>query len=73
MGFAVLFYLMDMMCRIVPDIEKLKYVTPYYYSNAADIFTTGTVSKRMVGIGILVTVVTAVSAAEIYKRRDLAA
>lgn len=73
LGLAVLFYLMDMMCRIVPDIEKLKYVTPYYYSNAADIFTTGTVSKSMVGIGILVAVVTAVSAAEIYKRRDLAA
>lgn len=51
----------------------MKYVTPYYYSNAADIFTTGTVSKSMVGIGILVAVVTAVSAAEIYKRRDLAA
>lgn len=73
LGFAVLLYVMDLMCRIVPDIKNLKYVTPYYFSNATDIFTSGSVDGTMAGISIVVTVLTAILAAVIYQKRDLAA
>lgn len=73
LGFAVLLYVMDLMCRIIPDIEALKYVTPYYFSNAADIFMRGSVDGSMLGIAIGVPVVAAAGAAVIYQKRDLAA
>lgn len=73
LGFAVLLYLMDILSRVVPDIENLKYVTPYYFSNAADIFSSGEVELEMVGIGAAVMIVAIVGAFLIYERRDLAA
>ncbi|WP_277934353.1 ABC transporter permease subunit [Parablautia intestinalis] len=70
LGFAILLYGMDLMCRIVPDIERLKYVTPYYFSNAADIFINGSVDGKMAGISAAVTVVCTVAAIVFYKRKD---
>lgn len=73
LGFAVLLYVMDLMCRIVPDIENLKYVTPYYFSNATDIFTGGRIEGSMAAVSVLVTVISFGAAAMIYGKRDLAA
>lgn len=71
LGLAVLLYFADLMCRIVPDIEGLKYVTPYYFSNAADIFLSGSIDGTMLGISACVTVLSLVLAAVIYQKRDL--
>ena len=38
LGFAMLLYVADLLCRILPDMEALKYVTPFYFSNGTDIF-----------------------------------
>ncbi|XCP86318.1 ABC transporter permease subunit [Roseburia hominis] len=73
LGFAVFLYVMDLVCRLIPDMENLKYVTPYYFSNAADIFTEKAVDQVMAGIGAVVLVVSAVAAFGIYTRRDLMA
>lgn len=73
LGLAILLYLMDLLCRVLPDLEKLKYITPYYFSNASDIFLTGNIEKGMVGISIGVTIVSFIGAILIYKKRDLAA
>lgn len=73
LGFAVLLYVIDLMCRIVPDIEALKYVTPYYFSNATDIFTEGSVDGIMLCAAVGVTILTAIGAAVVYQKRDLAA
>lgn len=73
LGLAVLLYVMDLMCRVVPDLESLKYVTPYYFSNAADIFTGVAADGTAAGIGVMVTILTAAGAFIIYKKRDLAA
>lgn len=73
LGLAVLLYMADMLCRIVPDIENLKYITPYYYSNASDIFSNGEISGGMAGIGIGVMAAAVICAGVIYGRRDLRA
>lgn len=73
LGFAVLLYLMDMLSRVLPDLENLKYVTPYYFSNASDIFSDGTVDCGMLGISIGVILISLISAVVIYHKRDLAA
>lgn len=72
LGLAVLLYLMDLLSRVIPDLENLKYVTPYYFSNAADIFSTGELHAEMIGIAGAVMIVTTLGADLIYGRRDLA-
>ena len=71
LGLAMLLYMLDLLCRVLPDLENLKYVTPYYFSNAADIFSTGEIPMEMMLISVFVTVGSAAAAVIIYKKRDL--
>lgn len=73
LGVAILLFAADMMCRIIPAIENLKYVTPFYYANAADIFTEGSVDRTMAGIGAAVMLAAFGAAWRKYCRKDLAA
>ena len=60
------------MCRIIPAIENGKYLTPFYYSNAADIYTEGTIAAAPCAIGLAVTAVCAAGAWVKYTKKDLA-
>ncbi len=71
LGIAVLLYGADLLCRIVPKIENVKYITPFYYSNAVDIFVSGSIDGSLMGIGIGVAAAAGLSAWAIYGRRDL--
>lgn len=73
LGFAMLLYVLDLLCRVLPDLENLKYVTPYYFSNAADIFTSGEIHMGMAFISLGVTVVSVAVAVTVYEKRDLVA
>lgn len=70
-GIATVLFGMDMMCRIVPAIENLKYVTPFYYANAADIFADGTINAVMAAAGAVITLVCVLAALGICERKDL--
>lgn len=63
----------DMMCRIIPAIENVKYLTPFYYSNGADIFTNGEIDGGMLAIGIGMLCAAFVAAFLKYGKKDLAA
>ena len=71
LGIAILLFAADMMCRIVPAIENLKYITPFYYSNAADIFTDGKINGTMLATGIAIVFVSYAAAWGVYQRKDL--
>lgn len=73
LGLAMVLYMADLMCRVIPDLEGLKYVTPYYFSNGADIFAGGKLEGEMVVISLAVTVLAVAAAALVYGKRDLAA
>ena len=62
LGLVILMFAADMMCRIIPAIEDVKYITPFYYSNAADIFTDGSIDNVMLGIGLGIIVITFMTA-----------
>ena len=68
----MIFFAADMMCRIVPAIEDLKYITPFYYSNASDIFTNGVVEGSLFVIGAVIVVLSFVVALFWYQKKDLA-
>lgn len=73
LGIAILMFAADMMCRIIPAIEDVKYITPFYYSNASDIFTSGKMDGVMLGIGAGITIAAIVTAWFRYRDKDLAA
>lgn len=73
LGIAILFFAADMMCRIIPAIENVKYVTPFYYSNATDIYTTGEIDGVMLVIGIAITLVAFAVAMRGYCKKNLSA
>lgn len=73
LGFAMLLYVADLMCRVIPDLEDLKYATPYYFSNGADIFADKSVDGRMAVICLVITLLSAMAALVVYQKRDLAA
>lgn len=71
LGFSILLYMMDVMCRIVPDIEGMKYITPYYFANAADIFVSGSIDGLMAGVSSGIIIASAALAVFIYRKRNL--
>lgn len=71
LGFAMLLYVADLLARVLPDLEWLKYVTPYYFSNAADIFTAGKVNAPMAFIAAGAIAVSAAAALCVYRGKDL--
>lgn len=73
LGLAVLFYLMDIMCNIVPDLEFLKFFTPFYYANAAQIYSGGDSRIGFMVLGLIVAVMAAIAGGIVYKKRDMAA
>lgn len=73
LGIALLLYVVDLMCRIVPAIKNMKYITPFYFSNASDIFSDKDLDFWMVLFCILITILTFILAQVIYKKRDLMA
>lgn len=73
LGFAMVLYVGDLLCRVLPDMEGLKYVTPFYFSSGTDIFAEGSADAGLAAVAACVTVVCALGAVELYRRRDLAA
>lgn len=73
LGIALILYFCDMMLRVIDDISFLKFVTPFYYANASDIFSGSQAGAIFYIIGIIVTIVGVVGATVYYDRKNLAA
>jgi ABC-2 type transport system permease protein len=73
LGVALLLYFLDMMSRILEQLEFMKYITPFYYANSADILTTTRIDGGLLSIGMLITIACIVGGVCHYNRRDLAA
>lgn len=73
LGIVMIFYAFDLMARMIPDLKDYKLLTPFSYSNAADIFSTGDVEVGAFALGMVVMVVGVVVAYVKYGKKDLAA
>lgn len=71
LGVAMIFFAMDILCRVIPAIEDLKYVTPFYYCNATDIFTDVKLSAASMVIAVCLIVISASTAVMHYQKKDL--
>lgn len=71
-GVAMLLYILDLMARVIPDLEKVKMITPFSYANAAEILSKTADSTVALIFGICITIFFFAGAGVLYVRRDLA-
>lgn len=72
-GIAVLLYFLNMYANISEDVEFLKYVTPFYYSDAAEIFTNNQIDFQILGIGVVVGILALLIGYIKYIKKDISA
>lgn len=72
-GLAMIFYVYDIIGRVVPDLKDALVIGPYSYANASEILSGAETSIAAVVIAAVVTVICAALAFVRYNRRDLAA
>ncbi len=69
-GVALVLYFFDMMARVIPDLKDAIIITPFSYSNAADIFTNSNQTAAL-AIGLIITLFFVVLSGAVYGNRDL--
>lgn len=72
LGIVMIFYAYDLMSRVIPDLSDYKILSPFSYSNAADIFSTGQVEVPALVLGMVIMAVCVIAAYIRYGKKDLA-
>lgn len=72
-GIAMLFYFAQMFVNISDSMEWLKYFTPYYYADAANIFPEGTIMWGYLIWGFVYSIAAAGAGIFYFSRKDLRA
>jgi ABC-2 type transport system permease protein len=72
LGIATLLYFLNVIANISKDAEWLKYITPFHYSDAADVISKVEIDEKLLLLGCLYMVVSIVIAFWYYGRKDLA-
>ena len=72
-GIALIFYLYDIIGRVVPDLKDYIFVGPFSYANASEIFSGAEERPVAVILGVVIALLAGASAFICYDRRDLAA
>lgn len=73
LGVALVLYVLDIVARITEEADFLKFITPFSFSNATDVFVSdGEIALVPLCIGLAVTAVSIISAYTVYAQRDIA-
>ncbi len=70
-GITVLFYFLNIISNITPDIKFLKYFTPYAYTDSGSILTNHSLEVKYILLGIIITVLSAVLTFWKYSKKDI--
>ena len=71
LGLTVFLYMLDLLLRVVPALKPAKYITPFYFANAADIFAESAVNMPLLAGGACACAVFFAAALTLYGRRDI--
>lgn len=71
-GLALIFYLVDLMGRVIPELKKIIFLFPYSYANASEIFSKSWDCGKGLLVGIGAMIIMIISSYLIYNKRDLA-
>ncbi len=72
LGITLIFYVYDLMGRVVPDLKDYLFIGPYSYANASEIFSGAEVSAASLVTAAIVFVCAVVTAFWVFEKRDLA-
>lgn len=70
-GLTFVTYTIDLMCRIIPDIDFVKYVTPFYYASGADVFSRTELDGSLILVAGAVILLSLYLASMVIERRDI--
>ena len=73
LGFAALLYFANIVANLSENAEWLRFVTPFAYTDAADIITDVALDPLLVGLGMAYAVVGLAVAFVVYARKDVRA
>ncbi len=71
LGIATLMYFLNLIANIAESAEVLKYITPFGYTEGADIVTNGEIDILLVAVGMVFCVVGIVAAYWKYCKKDI--
>ncbi len=70
-GVALIFYFVNIFANISDEVKDLHYVSPFYYSDAAEIITEHEIKLLYMSIGICITVIALIISYIKYNKKDL--
>ncbi len=71
LGMAALFYFLNIIANLTEQAEFLKYITPFGYTEGADIIAKGSIDVKYLSVGLVLTAVGIAAAFYWYCRKDL--
>lgn len=72
LGLAAVFYFLNILANLTEDAKFLKYITPFGYTEGADIIAEGAINSGYLCVGMLLSVVSIAAAFWKYQRKDIA-
>ncbi len=73
LGLVLVLYFLDIMEKTISQLDGLRYITPFTYSGAGDVMTSGKIEGELLLIGIGVSIISIVVAYIKYVKKDIAA
>ena len=71
LGIAVLMYFLNIISNLTEEAKFLKYITPFGYTESADIISNVTIETKYLAVGIAFAVVGIVTAYLKYRKKDI--
>lgn len=71
LGLAFFLYIWDMLARVIPALEDWGFLSPFYYANASDIFSSEELAILSLGLGVMVLSATSLAAFVVYNKKNL--
>lgn len=71
LGLAASFYFLNIIANLTEKAEFLKYITPFGYTDSADIIADGQIEVKYLAVGLIVAVIGTAAAFWKYGRKDI--
>ncbi|MDE7285000.1 MAG: ABC transporter permease [Lachnospiraceae bacterium] len=71
LGLAAAFYFLNIIANLTEKAEFLKYITPFGYTDSADIIADGRIEVKYLAVGLVVSVIGTAAAFWKYGRKDI--
>ncbi len=71
-GVGFVFYMTNILSNITKDLKFLKYITPFAYTDSADIITNGHLTYKYLAVGVVLAIIGIALAFVKYTKKDIA-